>query len=167
MANNSQDSYRLMFRFWLDMVKPEEESIADIIEKLKSAKRYTAAIRDGLRLVWDLSQGKTDVLLELFPFVKTALAGDGGSNDGVSKEDIARLEALILETKDSSGVMSVTPHASGLKPMGGVKQLQAPQFAAPVFDEDDEDLVLPVGKASGDGQDAIKNFLSSMAALQH
>ena len=92
-------SYRLMFKFWLDISKADEESVADIIEKLKSARAFSAAIRDGLRLIWDLRQGKIDVLLELFPFVKAAIAervGDSGNKGGVSKADLERIELLIL-----------------------------------------------------------------------
>ena len=62
--------YRLMYRFWLDMEKPEEELIADKIEHLKNERSFTSVIRDGIRLVCDLREGKLDVLFELFPWVR-------------------------------------------------------------------------------------------------
>jgi hypothetical protein len=165
MASENPNPYRLQFKFWLDITRPDEESIADIIEKLKNARRYTAAVRDGLRLVWDLGQGKTDVLLELFPFVKAALApsADGSSDSGgVSKADIERLEKLIKEAQH--GPLMKEASTTGLQPVGlktlsGVKPL-----AAPVY-EDDEEMVLSVSKAEGNG-DAGMNFLKSMMALQ-
>jgi hypothetical protein len=160
MASQNPNPYRLQFKFWLDENKPDEKSIADIIEKLKNSRRYAAAIRDGLRLVWDLSQGKTDVLLELFPFVKQALSGNGGDdNGGISKADLERLEALIKESR----IEPIAPPlaASGLKPLGGLKTL-----AAPTFQDDDEDMGLMVSKSEGGGDDATRNFLQSMLALQ-
>lgn len=67
MASNS---HRLRFNFWLDMNKPEEELIADKIEVLKNERSFTSVIRDGIRLICDLREGKLDVLFELFPWVR-------------------------------------------------------------------------------------------------
>ena len=67
MAN---ESYRLMYRFWLNIAKPAEEAIADKIEILKNERMFSQTIRDGIRLICDLRDGKLDVLFELFPWVK-------------------------------------------------------------------------------------------------
>lgn len=66
----TQKSHRLMFRFWLDMFKPEEEELADTIELLKNERSFSKTIRDGIKLITNLRQGKLDVLFELFPWVK-------------------------------------------------------------------------------------------------
>lgn len=66
----TQKSHRLMFRFWLDMFKSEEAAIADQVEILKNKRSFTQTIRDGIRLVCDLRNGKLDVLFELFPWVR-------------------------------------------------------------------------------------------------
>lgn len=66
----AQKSHRLMFRFWLDIFKSEEAEIADTIENLKNERSFTQAIRDGIRLICNLRDGKLDVLFELFPWVK-------------------------------------------------------------------------------------------------
>ncbi|GAB5426316.1 MAG: hypothetical protein Crog4KO_34630 [Crocinitomicaceae bacterium] len=66
----TQKSHRIMFRFWLDIVKPDELKIADTIEILKNERSFTQTIRDGIRLIFDLKQGKLDVLFELFPWVR-------------------------------------------------------------------------------------------------
>lgn len=55
--------------FWLDDNKPTEAVLINDIGKLKENRQYTRFIRDGIRLMIDLSQGKTDVLRELFPWV--------------------------------------------------------------------------------------------------
>jgi hypothetical protein len=161
MASKNPNPYRLQFKFWLDVSKLDEESIADIIEKLKNARKYSAAIRDGLRLIWDLSQGKTDVLLELFPFVKTALASGANDNGGgISKADLDELAALIKESKQEPPLA-----ASGLQPIGGLKPLGGLKpIAPPVYE--DEGMTLAVSKAEGGGEDATNNFLKSMMALQ-
>lgn len=168
MASKNPNPYRLQFKFWLDITKSNEESIADIIEKLKNARKYSTAIRDGLRLFWDLSQGKTDVLLELFPFVKSALAGTSGDDSGgISKADLERLETLIKESR----IEPIAPPLAasglgGLKPLGGINSHSAGLvIAAPKYD--DEDMALTVTKAEGGGNDATSNFLKSMLALQH
>jgi hypothetical protein len=161
MASDNPKSYRLMYKFWLDMMKPEEEALADMIEKMKSARSYASAVRDGLRLINDLRQGNVTVLLELFPFVKTALASGGNDdNGGISKADLERLEALIKESQ----LQPIAPPlaaSGGLKPLGGLKPI-----APPAYDED-EGMSLVVSKAEGGGDDATQNFLKSMMALQH
>jgi hypothetical protein len=62
--------YRPRFNFWLNMDKPEEKLIANKIKALKLETLFTATIRDGIRLVCDLRDGKLDVLFELFPWVR-------------------------------------------------------------------------------------------------
>lgn len=66
----SNSTHRLRFNFWLNMEKPEEELIADKIEGLKNERSFSSVIRDGIRLICDLREGKLDVLFELFPWVK-------------------------------------------------------------------------------------------------
>jgi hypothetical protein len=62
--------YRPRFNFWLNMDKPEEKLIANKIQALKLETLFTATIRDGIRLICDLRDGKLDVLFELFPWVR-------------------------------------------------------------------------------------------------
>lgn len=69
MSLNTKQSYRVMFRFWLDDNRPEEKELIQEIKSLKKNRSFAATIRDGIRLMRDLRQGKTDVLRELFPWV--------------------------------------------------------------------------------------------------
>lgn len=62
--------YNLQFKFWLNANDDFELWLADEIAKLKSKRSFTRTIRDGIRLVIDLRAGKTDVLFELFPWVR-------------------------------------------------------------------------------------------------
>src|SRR5574341_348657 len=67
------ESYRAISRFWLDIIKDEESKLACYITELKAARSFASPIRDALRLIYDLRQGKLDVLLLLFPWVYNAL----------------------------------------------------------------------------------------------
>ena len=157
MANQS---YRLMYRFWLDMAKPEEEDIADKIELLKNTRSFSQTIRDGIRLIVDLRNGKTDVLFELFPFVKAKLQSGsaGGGDNGDIKREIARLERLILQQGSQPSEPVMKPN--GLQPIGGLKPIAPPPA------DDDEDMVLTVKKLHVTDNQASQNFLNSMMALQ-
>ena len=109
-------SYRLMYRFWLDMEKPDEEFIADKIEWLKNTRQFTATIRNGIRLICDLKQGKYDVLFELFPHLKNQLnPNPPAKSNGVGelKHEFDRLERLILQQSNESD------KGNGLKPVIG------------------------------------------------
>ena len=89
--------FRLRFTFWLDMHKPDEAELADIIDTLKQNRSFAATIRDGIRLVADLRAGRTEVLFELFPWVKDTLQTmpAAPAEQGLQQQ-IARLEALLL-----------------------------------------------------------------------
>lgn len=68
---------RKRLELWLRLDKRDEvELLYDIIPALKKKQQFSSAIRDGLRLVWELRQGKTDYLFQLFPFVKEAVQPD-------------------------------------------------------------------------------------------
>ena len=62
--------FRLRFTFWLDMLKEGESAVAETIDTLKKKRLFAETVRDGIRLVCDLRDGKLDVLFELFPWVR-------------------------------------------------------------------------------------------------
>jgi hypothetical protein len=68
------DRARAQFRFWLDVMKDPEFELAQEILLMKKRRKFQTTIKDGLRLMLDLRAGKIDVLLELFPFVRDAIA---------------------------------------------------------------------------------------------
>lgn len=57
------------YRFLLNVAKAEEQELSEIIRDLKSKRSFSHAIRTGLRLVWSLMQGRTDILVAEFPWV--------------------------------------------------------------------------------------------------
>lgn len=61
--------YRKFFPFQLDLNKPDEAEIANQIDELKRKRSFSRTIRDGIRLICDLRNGRVAVLQELFPWV--------------------------------------------------------------------------------------------------
>lgn len=64
---------RLQQRFWLDMTRADDESLAWYIEDEKDNRRWQKTVTNALRLYWSLSHGRLDWLLTLFPNVVTLL----------------------------------------------------------------------------------------------
>ncbi len=160
MSNNR---YRLRFNFWLNLNDRADEEAADYIELLKNERSFTETIRDGLRLIRDLREGKITVLCELFPFIKEKLATSSSSTDESLRREIEALKVLMLSSANPPTVAplsisrSVTPLAAGPKP------LSAPSFELPRFDDDDDDTLILTKDTR---TDSALNFLNSMLALQ-
>jgi len=147
-------SYRLRFTFWLDVMKNTEAELAEQIENLKAKRSFASYIRDGLRLIIDLKQGKTDVLNELFPWVfesqNKALTvveeqptKDNTKPDAIS-EQLKRLEELITKQ--------------------GATPLSLPARKASPNDGLDDDFELEIKSATrSEDSNATWNFLISSA----
>jgi len=113
---------RLRFTFWLDYLKPDENELIQIIENLKKSREFTKSVRDGIRLIWDLSQGHTDVLKELFPWVKDALSeqnkntsGNGGyilpkGTQDALQAQLKHMEKLIMQQGNTASNATVNIH---------------------------------------------------------
>jgi Txe/YoeB family toxin of Txe-Axe toxin-antitoxin module len=65
---------RRKFEFWLNVLNDDHFELAQKMDSLKNQRRFARTIRDGVRLVVDLRAGRIDVLLQLFPWVKDAIA---------------------------------------------------------------------------------------------
>ena len=93
----ARKSFRMKFMFWLDVTKRGEDELIGQIEFLKQERLFAKTIRDGIRLICDLRAGRTEVLFELFPWVKDGLqsAPVAPVEQGL-QEQIARLETLLL-----------------------------------------------------------------------
>ena len=101
MANNR---FRLRFTFWLDMLKSDEHELADQIEVLKQERSFVSTVRDGIRLVTSLREGKLDVLFELFPWVQAeflkyleSIQPQKAEPELQLQQQLERLERLMLE----------------------------------------------------------------------
>ena len=93
----ARKSFRMKFMFWLDVTKRGEDELIGQIEHLKQERLFAKTIRDGIRLICDLRAGRTEVLFELFPWVKDGLqSAPGAPVEQGLQEQIARLETLLL-----------------------------------------------------------------------
>lgn len=103
-----KDRHRIGYTFWLDLKKPQEEKLSDVIELLKNKRSFASTIRDGLRLIHDLREGRVDVLHELFPWTKIAMQSPAppSGNDDLKKE-IAFLTQLILAQRPDDGLKMI------------------------------------------------------------
>lgn len=95
---------RFQFKFWLDVVKPGQMALAERLDELRPARQFAPTVRNALRLFFDLSDGKTDVLKEIFPWVlevaqdtpERATTGNvGDSGDGGQDDALKTLQATI------------------------------------------------------------------------
>lgn len=152
-----QKRFRIRQEFWLNVAKPDELELADLIDDLKRGRVFSQAIRDGLRLVVDLWRGNLDVLLELFPWVEEVLynrflEAQPAPEQGL-QDQLAKLERLLIE----QGYKPVEPVAAA---SAGPKPLAVSKAPAPVIDDDLGGVELVVKKAKSDGR-ASQNFLDS------
>ncbi|MCA9373453.1 hypothetical protein KC921_05180 [Candidatus Woesebacteria bacterium] len=169
---------RIMFRFWLDDTKDDQNSLIGQIEDLKSARSFTETIRQGIELITDLRKGSLRKLFELFPYVKAEFLeyvqslnlaeqtmlfekGTPGSDKRV-REQLARIEKLLLE----QGHISIEATSTQQSKQGrGLQPITTTSFAPPNFDDDD-DVTLTIKKATSSNGKAGENFLKSIMSLQ-
>lgn len=87
---------RIEETFRLDLNKPQENRVWDIVALLKKERKYAYAIRVGLMLVWDFLQGRTDTLDKEFPWVREQLTAEVKAElDPVLLDTLNRIEAAI------------------------------------------------------------------------
>lgn len=156
------------YMFWLDFNKDEELLLAEIIDELKRKRSFIKTLRDGIRLICDLRQGKVDVLFELFPWVKAEfLAGiqpQETAGERALREHLERIERQLLGGTSGFGtVPNITTSTGNPKSLGGPKPLNVPKFDLPKFDDDDLDTLVVRKDTS---TDSTQNFINSLIRLQ-
>ena len=135
--------FRRQHRFWLDTMKQADSWLDEQIEILKGKRQYSRAVRDGLRLFLDLKAGRTTVLFELFPMLKSQIEND-------------LLRAMLADQAQPVAV------GQGPKPLGKVIPMTTPPPA-----EADDSALLSIKKAASDGKAAsAKSFLDAAFNLQ-
>lgn len=92
--------YRVMHKFWLDVAKDDEDTLDATIHELKRKRTFTKTIRDGLRLICDLHQGRLDVLFELFPWVRaeflSGMQPQETAGERALREQLERIERQLI-----------------------------------------------------------------------
>lgn len=70
---------RMQHRFWCDLTKDAGENMDSRLMELKKHRKFQPTVIQALQLFFDLQDGKTDVLRELFPGIIEVVAGDSAS----------------------------------------------------------------------------------------
>lgn len=157
------ERYRMRFDFQLNVSKEDEHAIAEQIAMLKQQGLYSKTVRDGIRLVSDLRDGKLDILFDQFPWVRaefleymTSVQPQKSDTEIHIQNQLARIEELLANTE--------TPGSASKKgsEAGGPKAMKVPPVAKPVFDLDDIELDIKKAKSNGD---SAQNFLNAAFGL--
>ena len=155
---------RKRFEFWLNDQRQEDWLVYELIGKLKKPTKgqgqFTRAIREGIRLWTSLRDGQVDVLLELFPWVREALTKSApvASVGGAGGSDLAKeIAAQIILQGGTTGFLM----QSAATPTG--KQITAPKFEIPNFEDDDQPTVIV--RASSN-TDSSLNFVTALRSMQ-
>ena len=155
-----------MHKFWLDITKDTEDRLDEQIHTLKLERKFAGTIRDGIRLICDLRQGRVDVLFELFPWVKAEfLAGihpPKSTSEQAIEAQLKRLEELMTgQGGIPTPVAAVAPANNGT---GGPKSMNVADVASPIFADEEDDFELNIKKDTS--TNAAQNFINSLTALQ-
>jgi hypothetical protein len=156
LRKNVKKQFRKRVTFWLDFAKREEDSLGELIETLKEERKFAKTVRDGIRLICDLRAGKLDLLLELFPWVKTKLLTELEPHENA-------LERTLREYMERFEQQYVAPKTLNSTVSGGPKPLNVPRLDVPKFDDDDLDTLVVKKDTS---TDASLNFINAMMRLQ-
>ena len=183
---------RLQFKFWLATNVERDRAVGEYLHEMKKKRKMLPTIRDAIRLIRDLRAGRVDVLLELFPFVRDAIAPPQPSAGDEFAEIIADQQAILLAKIDALSLAAIqpdppleartapnpaisspdiaqnpgitAPDVSEAPRASGPRPMAVPQFAAPEPDISDDDVLI-IHKDANAGKQATANFLSSVQAL--
>ena len=154
--------FRLRFTFWLDIHKPDEQALSETIETLKTKKLFAKTIRDGIKLVCSLMDGRLDLLFSLYPWVREEFEKRSTPRTTQAlEEQLARLEYLMgqgMSVSIDTGHIQSTPALTGPKP------LAVKSFSLPRFEDDDDEATLILTKSTSNN--AALNFINTMKGLQ-
>ncbi len=156
---------RRLFKFWLNIFNDTDYAIAEYLEFAKRRREYTGIIRDGIRLILSLRQGRTDVLFEIFPWMNAEIpslppSASLSSHNPDLQRQLERLEQIILQ----QGAIPVdTSLRSSYQTNSGPKALDVPRFDLPLIEDDEDDTVVLKHDTS---TNSATNFINSMLSLQ-
>ena len=68
--SDAEKSKRSTHKFDLDLSKREDAIVEELIERLKNERNFSPTVKDGIRLIMDLRDGRFEVLFLLFPLIK-------------------------------------------------------------------------------------------------
>jgi len=125
---------------------PMDQHVEDILNFWKKGKQEITNLRKAVALYYALEQGDLPQLFEFFPQYKAQFA----PNTAEALEQFMQ----ILQRQQL---------APAPEPTAGPKQIAAPNFAMPIFEEDDEPTVLIRASTS---TDSSLNFVTALRNMQ-
>jgi len=125
---------------------PMDQHVEDILNFWKKGKQEITNLRKAVALYYALEQGDLPQLFEFFPQYKAQFA----PNTAEALEQFMQ----ILQRQQVATVP---------EPAAGPKQIAAPNFAMPIFEEDDEPTVLIRTSSS---TDSSLNFVTALRNMQ-
>ena len=124
---------RKEYKFWLFHDLPEHQRLMEFIQYCKTTRQFAKVVRDGIRLIWSLREGNTDILFELFPHLERRFNPD-------AEDLIAEFRDMLLSQRSAPVPQPVQIEATAGQ--GEKKSLQAVQLALPVIEDDDDDMLM-------------------------
>ena len=138
-------------KFQLRRDNPVDIHVSEILDYSRTKRREVTVIRDGVRLLWALENNDLSVLFEMFPHLKNQFLPDGLNL-------IEQIQSMLLQTR-------VMPSDQPAGQPVGLKALNAPTFALPTFDDEDDELpTLMTNKVTN--ASIAANLLNDMSNLQ-
>lgn len=98
---------RYKIQFWLNSEKIDELNVADTVAELKQRRSFSAVVRDGIMIVKELKEGKIDLLLSLYPWVKDAILDMFPPPQPPPTDDITDLKRMFqqfMEQQQGRGI---------------------------------------------------------------
>jgi len=127
---------------------PTDQHVEDILNFWKNGKQEITNLRKAVALYYALEQGDLQVLFEAFPQYKAQFAP--------STAEALEQFMQILQRQQLAPVAPEQP-----KQITG-KQLAAPNFAIPVYDDDEETVLF----RPSSNVDSALNFVSALKNIQ-
>lgn len=163
-ATTQKESYRVQFKYWLDLGKHDESDLADYCERLKSERSFTKTIRDALTLIRDLRAGRVDSLKAMFPAIVEMIRRDdpptdkipGGGEGRDLHGQLARIEQLLITGQTGSGLLNQAREA-------GRALLPAPRSLVEPFADNEPGI--EISRAKTDPNAILNNFINGMGKL--
>ncbi len=131
---------------------PTDQHVEDILNFWKTGKQEITNLRKAVALYYALEQGDLPILFEVFPQYKAQFA----PNTAEALEQFMQIlqqQQQVIQPKQES-------QSAG---QGGPKQIAAPNFAMPVFEDDDEPTVLIRASTN---TDSSMNFVAALRNIQ-
>lgn len=108
--------------FWLNTDNPMHGDAWEIAETLKAQRKFNPSVVNGLRLIHDLNQGKTDVLFELFPLLEQQFQSVTPSGNGGDSDKLLRELDTIKQLLATQGAFPASPNGQVMKKLDGASK---------------------------------------------